>query len=109
MYLDVPVNPKSYMFRDNKAVVDNPSIPTSVASKRSHLDAYYQVREVIAAGYLLLGKDGKSNPLDILGKCLGFSAIWPLLQPIFWHGDGAGLGLGTNSNGSDKIPSKHQG
>ena len=37
MYLGVPVKPKSYMFGDNMAVVDNASIPTSAISKRSHL------------------------------------------------------------------------
>ena len=34
MYLGVPINPKSYMLGDNKAIVKNPRIPTSVLSKR---------------------------------------------------------------------------
>ena len=67
MYLG-PVNPKSYMFGDDKAVVDYASIPTSVLSKRSHLAAYHQVWEVIAAGYLFTWKEGKSNPADILSQ-----------------------------------------
>ena len=53
MYLGVPVNPKSYVFGDNKVVVDNANILTSVLSKRSHLAAYHQVWEAIAAEYLL--------------------------------------------------------
>ena len=41
MCLGVPVNPISYMFGDNKAVVDNASIPTSVLFKKLHLAAYH--------------------------------------------------------------------
>ena len=47
MYLSVPVNPRSYMFGDNKTVVDNASILTSVLSKRSHLAAYHQIMEEV--------------------------------------------------------------
>ena len=43
IYLGVPINPKSYMFGDNKAVVNNASIPISTLSKRSHLAAYHRV------------------------------------------------------------------
>ena len=35
MYLGVPVRSKSYMFGDNKSVVDSASIPTSTLSKKS--------------------------------------------------------------------------
>ena len=66
MYLGVPVRSKSYMFGDNKSVVDSASIPTSALSKKSTLASYHRVREAIAAGYLQFNwKDGKSNPSDI--------------------------------------------
>ena len=52
MYLGVPVRSKSYMFGDNKSVVDSASIPTSTLSKKSTLASYHRVREAIAAGYL---------------------------------------------------------
>ena len=69
MYLGVPVRSKSYMFGDNKSVVDSASIPTSTLSKKSTLASYHRVREAIAAGYLQFNwKDGKSNPADILSK-----------------------------------------
>ena len=51
MYLGVPVRSKSYMFGDNKSVVDSASIPTSTLSKKSTLASYHRVREAIAAGY----------------------------------------------------------
>ena len=37
MYLGVPIRSKSYMFGDNKSVVDSASIPTSTLSKKSTL------------------------------------------------------------------------
>ena len=62
MHFGIPVNAKSYMFGDNKAVVNNACIPTSVLFNRSHLAGYHQVRQAIAAGCLLFSwKDGKSN------------------------------------------------
>ena len=79
MYLGVPVRSKSYMFGDNKSVVDSASIPTSTLSKKSTLASYHRVREAIAAGYIQFNwKDGKSNPADILSKHWEFANIWPL-------------------------------
>ena len=43
MYLGVPVRSKSYMFGDNKSVVDSASIPTSTLSKKSTLASYHRV------------------------------------------------------------------
>ena len=104
MYLGVPVRSKSYMFGDNKSVVDSASIPTSTLSKKSTLASYHRVREAIAAGYLQFNwKDGKSNPADILSKHWEFANIWPLLKPLlFWKGDTDYLNAKTK--GSDRIP-----
>ena len=89
MYLGVPVRSKSYMFGDNKSVVDSASIPTSTLSKKSTLALYHIGREAIAAGYLQFNwKDAKSNPADILSKHWEFANIWPLLKPLLiWKGD----------------------
>ena len=104
MYLGVQVRSKSYMFGDNKSVVDSASIPTSTLSKKSTLASYHRVREAIAAGYLQFNwKDGKSNPADILSKHWEFANIWPLLKPLlFWKGDTDDLNAKTK--GSDRIP-----
>ena len=106
MYLGVPVRSKSYMFGDNKSVVDSASIPTSTLSKKSTLASYHRVREAIAAGYLQFNwKDGKSNPADILSKHWEFANIWPLLKRLlFWKGDTDDLNAKTK--GSDRIPTK---
>ena len=89
MYLGVSVRSKSYMFGDNKSVVDSASIHTLTLSKKSTLASYHSVRETIAAGYLHFNcKDGKSNAADILSKHWEFASIWPLLKPLlFSKGD----------------------
>ena len=104
MYLGVPARSKSYMFGDNKSVVDSASIPTSTLSKKSTLASYHRVREAIAAGYLQFNwKDAKSNPADILSKHWEFANIWPLLKPLlFWKGDTDDVNAKTK--GSDRIP-----
>ena len=106
MYLGVPVRSKSYMFGDNKSVVDSASIPTSTLSKKSTLASYHRVREAIAAGYIQFNrKDGKSNPADILSKHWKLANIWPLLKPLlFWKGDTNELN--AKAKGSDRIPVK---
>ena len=43
MYLGVPIRSNSYMFGDNKSVVDSASIPTSTVSKKSMLASYHRV------------------------------------------------------------------
>ena len=106
MYLGVPIRSKSYMFGDNKSVVDSESIPTSTLSKKSSLASYHRVREAIAAGYLQFNwKDGKSNPADILRKHWEFLSILPLLKPfLFSKGDTHELTAKTN--GTDKISAR---
>ena len=76
MFLGVPIRSKTYMFGDNKSMVDSASIPASTLSKKSTLASCHRVREAIAAGYLQFNwKDGKSNPADILSKHSEFVSI----------------------------------
>ena len=83
MYLGVPVRAKSYMFDDNKSVVDSTSIPTFTLSKKSTLTSYHLVREAIATEYLKFNwKAGKSNAADILSNHWEFASIRPLLKPL---------------------------
>ena len=105
-YLGVPIRDKSYMFGDNRSIVTSSTILTSTISKRHHLASYHRVREAIAAKYISLhGKDGKSNPVDILSQHWEFATVWPMLKPIlFWRGETA-----TQLKGSDRIPSTTPG
>ena len=88
-YLGVPVNSKTYMFGDNKSVVDSSTTPQSKLHKRHTALSYHRVREAIAAGIVAFTHlPGTINPADILSKHWAYFKIWPMLQPLlFWQGD----------------------
>ena len=88
-YLGVPIREKSYMFGDNKSVVDSSTVPHSKLNKRHHALCYHRVREAIASGLLVFSHvDGEKNPADILSKHWGYQQIWNLLRPLlFWRDD----------------------
>ncbi len=88
-YLGVPVCEKTYLFGDNKSVVDSSSIPHSKLHKRHTALSYHHVHEAIAAGIICFTHIASGiNPADILSKHWGYSQIWPMLQCLlFFPGD----------------------
>ena len=92
-YLGVPINEKSYIFGDNKSVVDSSTIPHSKLHKRHNALSFHRVREAIATGaFNMVHMPGDYNPADILSKHWGYQVIWRILQPIlFWPFDTAKL------------------
>jgi hypothetical protein len=70
-FLGVPIREKSYMFGDNKSVVDSSMQLNAKLHKHHTMLSFHRVREAIAAGilgfYFLPGED---NPADILSKHL---------------------------------------
>ena len=92
-YLGVPIRHKSYMFGDNKTVVDSSTIPHSRLHKRHTILSFHRVREAIASGMVAFHHlPGTINPADILSKHWGYTQIWSMLQPLlFWQGDTANL------------------
>ena len=88
-YLGVPVREKSYMFGDNKTVVDSATLPHAKLHKRHTMLSFHRVREAIASKMVIFTfVEGAANPADILSKHWGYQQIWPLLQPLmFWKGD----------------------
>ena len=89
LYLGVPIEGTAILFGDNKSVVDGCAQPHSRLHKRHLMLSYHYVREAIASGALLFSHvPGETNPADVLSKHWGYSAVWPMLQPIlFWKGD----------------------
>ena len=84
-YLGVPVMEVSYMFGDNKSVVDSASIPQSKLHKRHNALSFHRVREAIASGMLrFIHIPGSCNPADILSKHWGFSSVWGFLKPLMF-------------------------
>ena len=88
-YLGVPIRSKSYMFGDNKSVVDSSMQINAKLHKRHTILSFHRVRECIAAkmvGFYFI--PGESNPADILSKHWGYSQVWTRLKTLlFWKGD----------------------
>ena len=65
----IPVESPTNVYCDNKSVVINASVPTSVLSKRHKAICYHRVREAQAAGIInVLWIEGTSNLADLLTK-----------------------------------------
>jgi Reverse transcriptase (RNA-dependent DNA polymerase) len=90
-YLGVPVRNKSYMFGDNKSVVDSSMQIHAKLHKRHNMLSFHRVREAIASGMLgFYHIPGDTNPADILSKHWGYSQVWNQLKTLlFWKGDTA--------------------
>ena len=88
-YMGVPLRESSYMFGDNKTVIDSGSLPHAKLHKRHTMLSYHHVREAIASGMVkFFHMPGGINPADILSKYWGHQQIWKQLQPLlFWKGD----------------------
>ena len=88
-YLGVPVREKSYMFGDNKSVVDSSTTVHAKLHKRHTILSFHRVREAIASGMIHFSFiNGNINPADILSKHWGYSQVWPQLKPLlYWYGD----------------------
>ena len=85
-YLGVPIRDKSYMFGDNKTVVDSSTVPHSKLHKRHTALSFHRVREAIASGYVVFTHiNSEDNPADILSKHWGYQQIWSLLQPLMFY------------------------
>ena len=89
-YLGVPIRETSYLFGDNKTVVDSTMTPHSKLNKRHTMLSYHRVRHAIASGYLMFYYiPGSINPADILSKHWAHNDVYTmLLRPLlFWRGD----------------------
>ena len=88
-YLGVPINKKTYLFGDNKTVVDSSTIPHARLHKRHTALSYHRVREAIASKIIAFHHiDGKLNPADLLSKHWGYQQIKVTLKPLlFYEGD----------------------
>jgi hypothetical protein len=87
-YLGVPTCSKSYIFGDNKSVVDSSMQVNAKLHKRHTMLSFHRFQEAIASG--LLGFyfiPGDSNPTDILSKHWGFAQIWPQLKALLFCND----------------------
>jgi hypothetical protein len=85
-YLGVPICEKSYVFGDNKSVIDSSTVPHAKLHKRHNALSFHRVREAIATkAFVMTHLYGEFNPADALSKHWGYQAVWPLIRPLlFW-------------------------
>ena len=95
-YLSVPIRDVSYMFGDNKSVVDSSITPHAKLHKRHNALSLHRVREAISSGVInFFHIDGPSNPADILSKHWGLAQVRPLLKVLLYNHIPANLSSGT--------------
>ena len=92
-YLGVRIYGPTYMFGDNKTVVNSSILPKARLHKRHVLLSFHRVREAIAAGLLyFIHIPGDLNPADILSKLWGYQQVKTKLKAIlFYLGDTADI------------------
>jgi hypothetical protein len=88
-YLGVPIRDKSYVFGDNKTVIDSSSTPHAKLHKRHNALSFHRVREAVASKFIsIFHLPGEYNPADILSKHWAYASVWRIMNPIlFARGD----------------------
>jgi hypothetical protein len=81
--LGVPVTGPTVLLGDNRAVVLNTTVPSSMLKKKHHAIAYHKVRDSIAAGILHFHHiPTAENLADILTKPLGPTLFHRILHSV---------------------------
>jgi hypothetical protein len=92
-FLGVPVREKSYMFGDNKSVVECSMQLNAKLHKRHNMLSFHRMREALPAkilGFYFL--PGEDNPADVLRKHWGYAEVKERLKSLlFWRGDTADM------------------
>jgi hypothetical protein len=88
-YLSIPIREKSYIFRDNKTVIDASSTPHAKLHKRHNALSFHHVQEAVASKYVtIFHLPGKYNPADILSKHWAYALVWQTMNALlFARGD----------------------
>ena len=103
-YMGVPVSGETFMFGDNKAVVDSSNIPHYKIHKRHNMLSYHRVREAIAYKICTFFHiDGNINPADILSKHWSYAKVRDSIKPLlFYSGNTMDLVHDIKSNSLQK-------
>ena len=84
-YMGVPVLDHSFLFGNNKSVVNSSTHPDSRLNKRYNLLSFHRVCEAIASGMIwFFHIPGEINPADILSKHWSYAAVWQQLRTILF-------------------------
>ena len=78
----------TYMFGDNKSVIDISMIPYAKLHKRHNFLSFHRVREAIAAKLLkFIFIPSTINPADILSKHWGYQQVKTTLKTLLFYED----------------------
>jgi hypothetical protein len=88
-YLGIPIREKSYVFLDNKTVIDASSTPHAKLHKRHNALSFHRVQEAVASKYVtIFHLPGEYNPANILSKHWAYALIWrTMIALLFARGD----------------------
>jgi hypothetical protein len=88
-YLGIPIWEKSYVFRDNKTIIDASSTPHAKLHKRHNALSFHGVWEAVASKYVtIFHLPGEYNPADILSKHWAYALVWQTMNALlFARGD----------------------
>jgi hypothetical protein len=88
-YLGVPIREKSYVFGDNKTVIDASPTPHAKLHKRHNALSFHCVREAVASKYVtIFHLLGEYNPANILSKHWAYALVWRTMNALlFARGD----------------------
>ena len=82
----VPIHDKSYMFGDNKSVVDSASTPNARLHKWHNMLPFHCVHEAIAFGICnFFHIDGDIDAADIVNKHWSYTKVKAILKPLLFH------------------------
>ena len=84
-YSGVSVKERSFMFGDNRSVVDSSMTPHAKIHKRHAALSFHRVREAIAAKIVgCYFVPGEINSADAHSKHWGYSQAWTMFQPLLF-------------------------
>jgi hypothetical protein len=84
-FLGIPIREKSYIFRDNKTVIDASSTPHAKLHKRHNALSFHHVREAVASKYVtIFHLPGEYNPADILSKHWAYASVWRTMNALLF-------------------------
>jgi hypothetical protein len=88
-YLGIPIREKSYVFGDNKTIIDASSTPHAKLHKRHNALSFHRVQEAVASKYVMIFHlPGEYNPADILSKHWAYALVWRTMNALlFARGD----------------------
>ena len=85
-YLGVPLHDISYVFGDNKSMINSATFPYARLHKRHNILSFHYVRSMIARGFIALTHvNSKDNLADVVTKHWGYNSVKDLLKPVFSH------------------------